>query len=216
VQKKYTQSPYHNSFEKICFDLSVSILGTILFTPLFFLISLLLKIANGGPVFFLQKRVGKDKKTFVLIKFRTMEVGSEKLQRRYGSLNEADGPVFKIFDDPRYTKLGKYLAHTGLDELPQLINVLKGEMSIVGPRPLPIYEADKLIRSHKIRELVKPGITSGWVVSGSHKLTFAQWMKLDKDYVKYANISTDLTILTKTILIMLRQILKQALLLLNF
>ena len=141
-----------------------------------------------------------------MIKFRTMKVGSEKLQNKYRSINEADGPVFKIYNDPRLTPIGKILSQTGLDEIPQLINVLKGDMSIVGPRPLPVEEAKKLTKTQKIRQLVNPGITSSWVVEGSHSLSFKKWMELDKDYVENANLTTDITISVKTFLIVFRQL----------
>jgi len=127
-----------------------------------------------------------------------MRVGAEQERVKYMHLNEAGGPVFKIRNDPRYTRFGKILARTGLDELPQLLNVLRGEMSLVGPRPLPVYEAKKLNRAQKVRELVKPGITSSWIVSGAHKLKFSQWMQLDAEYVENASLSKDLSILFKT------------------
>ena len=141
--------------------------------------------------------------------FRTMYVGAERDQEKYRHLNEADGPVFKIKDDPRFVGIGKFLARTGLDELPQLINVIKGEMSLVGPRPLPVNEAKKLTSAQKVRELIKPGMTSSWVVKGAHSLTFRKWMKLDRIYVENASFLTDLSILLKTGEIVLKQIPKQ-------
>ena len=111
-----------------------------------------------------------------------MVENAEALQKDLLRLNEMDGPVFKIRNDPRLTKFGKLLYQTGLDELPQLINVIKGEMSLVGPRPLPVYEARLLTKEQNLRLLVKPGITSLWIVNGYHKHTFNNWMKMDKDY----------------------------------
>jgi lipopolysaccharide/colanic/teichoic acid biosynthesis glycosyltransferase len=163
---------------------------------------------TGSPVFFIQTRVGKRGKLFKIIKFRTMVKNAEKLKSRYNNLNEADGPVFKIKNDPRFTRIGKMLSKIGLDELPQFINVIEGDMSIVGPRPLPVSEAKKLTREQRIRELVKPGITSSWVTSGSHKMPFKRWMKLDADYVKDATILTDISIIYKTTQIIFRSILK--------
>jgi len=138
-----------------------------------------------------------------------MKVGAENDQKKYAHLNEADGPVFKIRNDPRFVGIGKSLARTGLDELPQLINVIKGEMSLVGPRPLPVYEAKKLTNAQKARELVKPGMTSSWVISGAHSLSFAEWMKLDRIYVEKASLLGDLSILLKTSEIVFKQILNQ-------
>jgi lipopolysaccharide/colanic/teichoic acid biosynthesis glycosyltransferase len=132
-----------------------------------------------------------------------MIIGAEKLRSKYQFLNISDGPTFKIPNDPRYTKFGKYLAKSGLDELPQLINVLKGEMSFVGPRPLPTYEAIKLTKHQRVRELVLPGITSSWITNGAHRLKFKRWMQLDREYIENANLTTDLVIIFKTVMIIL-------------
>ena len=129
-----------------------------------------------------------------------MVSGAERLKWRYRHLNEADGSVFKIRNDPRFTKVGKFLAKTGLDELPQFINVLKGDMSLVGPRPLPVNEAKKLTKKQKARTLVRPGITSSWVVEGTHVLSFEKWMQLDREYIRRASIGKDIEILLKTAL----------------
>ena len=137
-----------------------------------------------------------------------MAPNASKAQNHYRNLNEADGPVFKIHNDPRFTGFGKILSKTGLDELPQLVNVLKGEMSMVGPRPLPVNEAKKLTKQQRIREMVKPGITSSWVTGGSHRMSFKKWMELDADYVKNATLLTDISIIGKTFLMVARSILK--------
>jgi lipopolysaccharide/colanic/teichoic acid biosynthesis glycosyltransferase len=200
-------STYHNSAIKIFFNFTLSICTLIILLPIFLLISLLIKSYNHGPILFRQKRVGINGKIFTIIKFRTMVVNAEKLKNKYRHLNISDGPAFKIPDDPRYTKFGKYLAMSGLDELPQLINVVKGEMSLVGPRPLPIYEAAKLTKSQKIRELVKPGITSTWIVQGAHNLEFREWMELDKKYVNSGSLKVDITVLLRTSVNIIKQIL---------
>ncbi len=114
-----------------------------------------------------------------MYKIRTMVHNAQKLQTKYYKLNEADGPVFKIYNDPRYTRFGKWLSHTGLDELPQLINIIKGEMAFVGPRPLPLDEAKKVPKKYEDRFRILPGITSSWVVKGAHKLKFDEWMQKD-------------------------------------
>ncbi len=129
-----------------------------------------------------------------------MRVGAKDQQQSLRHLNEADGPVFKIRDDPRFTKIGKFLARIGLDELPQLINVIKGEMSLVGPRPLPVAEAIKLNQSQKIRELINPGITSSWAIKGTHSMKFNEWMRLDKQHILKASLLSDINILFKTLL----------------
>lgn len=174
--------------------------------PLLGLFFLLVRFTSKGPFIFRQVRAGKDKKKFVMYKIRTMFNNAEKTKRKYLKLNEADGPVFKIRNDPRYTQFGKWLSHTGLDELPQLINVLKGEMSFVGPRPLPIEEAKRVAKKYQMRFSVLPGITSSWIVKGSHKLTFDQWMKLDIDYIKRKSIGYDIQLLVKTVIVIVRSI----------
>lgn len=200
-------APYHDSPTKRILDLGISLLGLFVFSPLILVISILIKLTSNGNVFFIQKRTGKRGKTFNIVKFRTMKEASERQQWRYKRQNEADGPVFKIWDDPRFTGFGRLLSRTGLDELPQLINVLKGNMSLVGPRPLPVSEANKLTITQRQRHLIKPGLTSLWVIRGAHSLSFAEWMKLDQVYVGKASFVTDLNILLKTASIILNSIL---------
>ena len=137
-------SNYNNSLSKRTMDIVVSIIVLVITAPISLVISLIIKLTSNGNVLFFQKRTGKNGKVFKIMKFRTMIIGAERFQKKYKASNESDGPVFKIANDPRFTKFGKLLSRTGLDELPQFINVLKGEMSIVGPRPLPIEEFKKL------------------------------------------------------------------------
>lgn len=186
---------------KNIFDLLLSIILIIFLFPLFIFIGFVILVFSGWPIFFVQDRVGINGKIFKIIKFRTMVVNAELMRIKYLNLNEASGSVFKIRNDPRYTKVGKILSHSGLDELPQLINVLKGEMSFVGPRPLPVYEYNSLKRIHKKRNLVKPGITSFGVICGSHRLDFDEWMKLDEKYIKEANLFVDIKIIIITMFI---------------
>jgi lipopolysaccharide/colanic/teichoic acid biosynthesis glycosyltransferase len=176
----------------------------VLFLPLFITIYVAMFLFAGRPVLFQQKRLGKSKKPFMVFKFRTMIVGAEKVQEKYKNLNEADGPVFKIHNDPRFTKFGKFLSRSGLDELPQLLNVLRGEMSLVGPRPLPVNEAKKVPKKYRKRFSVLPGITSPWVVLGSHKMSFREWMELDLDYVNNNSFLLDFHILISTTFLMIR------------
>src|SRR3989304_7203481 len=183
---------------KRIFDITIGLLAALLTFPLAALISLAILAFSGPPVIFGQKRWGKGKKAFAMYKFRTMVVGAEERKRGLMADNEADGPVFKIYNDPRYTKFGKVLAHTGLDELPQIVNVLKGEMSLVGPRPLPVSEAKKVPKKYQLRFSVLPGITSSWIVRGSHKMSFNNWMKLDLRYIEDFSITEDINILLST------------------
>jgi len=134
-----------------------------------------------------------------------MAQGAEKIQSKYLHLNEASGPVFKIRNDPRYTKIGKRLSRYGLDELPQLINIIKGDMSFVGPRPFPVEEANKIPKKYDKRFSVLPGITSSWVVSGGHKMTFDKWMELDLYDISHKSYVYNFTIILKTVLLLLRK-----------
>lgn len=160
--------------------------------PLVVAVSLLIVLLDGLPVVYRQRRVGLRGKPFTMYKFRTMVVGAEKLQPKLRWANEADGPVFKIRNDSRFTPLGKFLSHTGLDELPQLVNVLKGEMALIGPRPLPPSEVKRMAPWHRLRHAILPGIISPWVLSRYYHSSFDQWMKSDLEYVKSKSLLRDI------------------------
>ena len=145
-------------------------------------------------IFFRQKRIGKNGKPFVMYKFRTMRLGAEKEQLSLRKYNESDGPVFKIHNDPRFTVLGKFLAHTGLDELPQLYNVVRGDMALFGPRPLPVSEAAKLTPWQKKRHAIKPGILSPAILTGKYHEEFDAWMKSDIAYAKEKSVRRDVSL----------------------
>lgn len=186
-------SAFYQKYGKRIFDLLLSAIIIAFLWPIFLIIGLLIKIDSPGPVIFRQKRTGKNGKTFIMYKFRTMVKNAEELKERYQNLNEADGPVFKIRNDPRFTKVGKFLSHTGLDELPQLVNILKGDMSLVGPRPLPINEEAKIGLIYRtIRQSVHPGLISSWLLNGKHNVTFNHWMHLDQKDILSSNIKHDL------------------------
>jgi lipopolysaccharide/colanic/teichoic acid biosynthesis glycosyltransferase len=151
-------------------------------------------------VFFTQERVGLNKRRFRILKFRTMTDGSDQQQVSLEHLNEAEGPVFKIRNDPRVTPLGRFLRRFSIDELPQLINVLKGDMSLVGPRPLPIRDVNRIDHQwHKRRFSIKPGITCLWQVNGRSNIGFNDWVRMDLDYIDKWSLALDLLILVKTI-----------------
>ena len=178
--------------------------------PLLFILSVVYKLtAWREPFLFLQERTGKDNKPFTIYKIRTMRVGAESLQAKYRYVNERDGPVFKIQNDARFIPIGKVLSRTGLDEIPQLWNIVKGEMAFVGPRPLPMYETKKIEGIYSKRFSVLPGLTSLWVVRGAHQLNFREWMELDIWYVDHRSIQMDLKILLLTVLVLSQFILKQ-------
>jgi len=189
------------AFKRVC-DVVIAVLGMVLLAPLMGVISLAIKIDSPGPVLFRQTRVGRDGDEFVICKFRTMCVGAESMQETLASQNEASGPLFKMRDDPRRTRVGKVLRH-GLDELPQLWNVLKGEMSLVGPRPPVPAEVAQYESWHRKRLDVWPGITGLWQVSGRSDLTFDEMVLLDLYYSENWSPLLDLRILLKTLAVVL-------------
>jgi lipopolysaccharide/colanic/teichoic acid biosynthesis glycosyltransferase/ADP-glucose pyrophosphorylase len=187
-------------------DVVVSAAGIILLLPLLLLIAIAIKIDSHGPLFYIQKRCGLRGKLFNMIKFRTMVENAEDLQKELLVRNEVDGPLFKISDDPRVTKLGRILRKTSLDEIPQLFNVLKGEMSLVGPRPLIMDEMKFSQTWRDTRLKVKPGITGLWQIQGRSKAPFHDWIRYDISYVKNQSLWLDIKILFRT----LKAVLKMA------
>ena len=181
----------------------------ILLSPMLMILSLTIVIIDGWPFWYQQERVGYKRKVFKMWKYRTMVVNADKQKRIYQNLNEADGPVFKIKNDPRFTRLGKILSHSGLDELPQLFNVLLGEMSIVGPRPLPVDEAAKIPTKYKKRFEVKSGIISPWIFNGYHKLGFEKWMESDIEYVMSKNRMYDLRLAFNGAMALMKMIVRE-------
>jgi lipopolysaccharide/colanic/teichoic acid biosynthesis glycosyltransferase len=167
--------------------------------PLQVSIAVILLITQDSPVLFAQKRVGQRAKPFILYKFRTMKAGSEEGQSKLRRQNESDGPVFKMYNDPRFTAVGRLLSHTGLDELPQLWNVLRGEMALIGPRPLPIHEAKKLSPWMRVRHCVLPGIISPAILTGRYHESFAAWMRSDVVYAQRKNIKEDALLLMRSV-----------------
>lgn len=161
------------------------------------------------PIIYRQRRTGKNGKPFIMYKFRTMVVGAETMQKKMMRRNEADGPVFKMRNDPRFTRIGKFLSHTGLDELPQIINVLRGEMSIIGPRPLPVAEAAKLKPWQQKRHIVKPGIISPWILEGYHAKSFDEWMRSDIRYIKTKRAAGDVYLMARACFLLARLVGKE-------
>ena len=180
-------------------DIICSFLGLLVLSPLFIIIAIIIKTTSKGTVFFSQKRVGKNGKEFEMYKFRSMVVNAEELKEKLAAQNEMSGPMFKMKDDPRVTKVGKFIRKTSIDELPQLWNVLKGDMSLVGPRPsLPKEVAQFEDWMHKRLE-VKPGLTCYWQVSGRNNIDFEEWMKLDIKYVDERSTWIDIKLIFKTV-----------------
>lgn len=172
----------------------------LLLSPFLLLVGLLVRLTSRGPAIFRQERAGRNGRVFTLFKFRTMAQGAEKARAGMEALNEMDGPVFKVKDDPRVTGLGRFLRKASIDELPQLWNVVKGDMSLVGPRPLPLYEVEKFESWQRRRMSMRPGITCLWQVSGRSGVTsFSEWMRLDLEYVDQWSLALDAKILLRTI-----------------
>jgi exopolysaccharide biosynthesis polyprenyl glycosylphosphotransferase len=180
-------------------DLAGATAGLVVLAPVFLIVAILIKLDSNGPVLFAQERVGYQRRRFRALKFRSMIVEAESMQASLESLNEATGPVFKIENDPRVTAIGKWLRKSSIDELPQLVNVLKGEMSLVGPRPLPVRDVDRIdVRWHRRRFSVKPGITCLWQAN-RRVPAFDEWIKLDMEYIDTWSLTLDLKILVRTI-----------------
>ncbi|WP_072990427.1 sugar transferase [Clostridium cavendishii] len=185
-------------FIKRAFDVISALIGLITLSPILLIIAIAIKIDSKGPIIFAQERIGKNESKFKMYKFRSMVVNAEELKSKISSKNEMDGPMFKIKNDPRITKVGAFIRKTSLDELPQLINVIKGEMSIVGPRPSLAKEVEKFEPWMLRRLEVKPGLTCYWQVQGRNSISFVDWMKLDVKYVEDRNLIIDMVLILKT------------------
>jgi exopolysaccharide biosynthesis polyprenyl glycosylphosphotransferase len=186
-------------------DVIVSLALTVIMVPLFIIVAILIKSTSRGPILFKQQRVGYNGRLFTLYKFRTMVENAEKLKNVLMGLNEMDGPVFKIKNDPRVTKVGRFLRKTSMDELPQLINVLKGDMSLVGPRPPVPPEVAQYALPDRRRLSMKPGMTGIWQVSGRNNISFDKWMEMDRQYIDHWSLLLDLKILFRTVPVVFRR-----------
>ena len=188
---------------KHAFDVVASAFGLVLLAPLLLIASLAILVTMGRPVFYRQDRAGFRGRPFRMLKFRTMVVGAEQRQAELLAQNEMSGPVFKVTNDPRVTRLGAFLRRTSIDELPQLLNVVSGTMSLVGPRPLPVKEQQAIRGWHRRRLSMKPGITCLWQIGGRNDVDFEDWMRLDLDYVDRWSILLDLRVLLATLPVVL-------------
>lgn len=202
---EFKQKPLYDFFKRLG-DFFISLVFLIVFSWFYIIIAIIVAFYDGkGKPFFVQERVGKNGKRFRLIKFRTMCVDAEERKDSLRELNEADGPAFKIKDDPRITGIGRFLRKTNIDELPQLINILSGDMSFVGPRPPLPDEVGQYSESDRQRLLVKPGLTCYWQVSRDRNdIPFEQWMELDRKYICERSILLDIKLIFKTIFVVIR------------
>jgi exopolysaccharide biosynthesis polyprenyl glycosylphosphotransferase len=199
----FRSTPEHSwqAFVKEALDVVAAFILVLLLLPLFLVAVLLIKLSSPGPVLFRQQRSGLNGRPFTMLKFRSMVSDAEQRRHELEALNEMDGPVFKVTDDPRVTPIGRFLRRYSIDELPQLINVLRGEMSLVGPRPLPVDEVQRFDDfAHRRRLSVKPGMTCLWQVSGRNNVKdFKDWVRLDLEYIDNWSLWLDFKILVRTI-----------------
>ncbi len=202
---RYPQLDNHQRALKRALDVAVSVSGLLLLVPLFIVIAIAVRLDSPGPVLFRQKRVGADEKTFICFMFRSMRADAEGLQGSLEAMNEAEGAVFKMRRDPRVTRVGGFLRRWSIDELPQLFNVLKGEMSLVGPRPLPVRDFLRMEEEDKRRLGAVPGMTGYWQISGRSNLSFEDMVRLDLYYMENWSLSFDLKIILKTLGAILRR-----------
>ncbi|CAM2880057.1 sugar transferase [Clostridium sporogenes] len=201
------QTEYKNEYSKTIMyfvikkiiDLLGSIIGLILLSPILIITAIAIKLDSKGPVFFIQERVGKNEQTFDMYKFRSMVIDAEERLYKLKDKNEMSGPMFKMKDDPRITKIGRFIRKTSIDELPQLFNVLKGEMSLVGPRPNLPREVIKFTDYQKNKFLAKPGLTCYWQVMGRNNIDFEDWIELDIKYIRKRNTWEDIKLIFKTV-----------------
>lgn len=186
-------------------DRAIALVALIVLAPFFLLIALAIKLSSPGPVIFSQQRAGRHGRPFTMYKFRSMRTGAEMERDELVAYNQMSGPVFKIDKDPRVTKFGAWLRRTSVDEFPQLFNVLLGQMSLVGPRPLPIYEVNNFeLTAHRRRLSMKPGLTCLWQISGRNTVSdFNEWVKLDVQYIDNWSLGLDLSILLRTVPVVL-------------
>jgi exopolysaccharide biosynthesis polyprenyl glycosylphosphotransferase len=185
-------------------DVTAAGLGLLALSPMLAVVSILIKLTSPGPVLFVQWRIGRDDTPFRMFKFRTMQVGADRMKSELAHLNEATGPMFKIADDPRITRVGRFLRRFSIDEIPQLLNVLKGEMSLVGPRPLVPSEADAVIGRHRKRLELTPGLTGPWQVMGRTAVPFHEMVRLDYLFVSEWSLWNDVKLILRTLPVVLR------------
>lgn len=197
IYKKYKKSIIYEILKR-SLDIVVSLIALIILSPIFLVIAILIKLDSRGSIIFSQFRVGKNGRIFKMYKFRSMVENAEDILRELKNKNEMSGPMFKIKHDPRVTKIGRFIRKTSLDELPQLINVLKGDMSLVGPRPnLPI-EVKEFEKWMLDKLVIRPGLTCFWQIMGRNTIGFVEWMKLDVKYVQERNLFLDIILIIKT------------------
>ncbi len=193
------EKPVYDCIKRVL-DVILSGIGIVVLSPLMLVVAIAVR-SDGGPAFYSQNRVGKNGKIFRILKFRSMcmNADSPEMLAKLAAMNEMDGPAFKIKDDPRITKVGRFIRRTSIDELPQLFNIFMGDMTIVGPRPPLVSEVEQYTDYQKQRLQVKQGLTCYWQCSGRNHISFDEWVELDLKYIRERSLWTDLKILLRTI-----------------
>ena len=199
MKEIYAKKSIIYKFIKRTFDILSSGLALIILSPVFLITAIAIKLEDKGPVFYTAKRWGKDMKTFKMVKFRSMRVNADELLKHLLKDSEQTGHAFKIKDDPRITKVGKFIRKYSIDELPQLWNIFRGDMSVVGPRPIMTVNTEKISDYDKQRWIVKPGLTCYWQVSGRADVKWEEWIEMDLDYIERMNMAEDIKLIFKTI-----------------
>ncbi|ABK60595.1 sugar transferase [Clostridium novyi] len=202
IKSQFKKSTSYFVIKKII-DIVGSLCGIVILSPIMIITAIAIKLDSKGPVFFSQERVGKNGKIFKMYKFRSMIINAEEVLYKLKEKNEMSGPMFKMKDDPRVTRVGKFIRKTSIDELPQLINILKGEMSLVGPRPNLPSEVEQFSDYQRLKLLAKPGLTCYWQVSGRNNIDFEEWMELDIKYIKERSTWVDIKLIFKTVGVLL-------------
>lgn len=198
AKKKYVKSYSYYTIKRLI-DFIGALIGIICLSPVIIITMVAIKLDSPGPIFFSQKRVGKNGQKFNMYKFRSMVSNAEEVLESLKDKNEMSGPMFKMKNDPRVTKVGKFIRRTSIDELPQLFNVLKGEMSLVGPRPNLPREVAEFTEYQKMKLIAKPGLTCYWQVMGRSSIGFEEWVRLDIKYIEERSIWVDLKLIFKTV-----------------
>lgn len=198
VEQDYERSSTYYIVKRTM-DIIFSLIGIIISSPILLITAIIIKLDSEGPIIFAQDRVGQNGKLFKMYKFRSMIDDAEKLLYKLKDKNEMSGPMFKMKYDPRITKVGRFIRRTSIDELPQLINILRGEMSLVGPRPNLPQEVEKFNEIQKQKLLVKPGLTCYWQVMGRSNIGFEEWMRLDLKYIRERNTWIDIKLIFRTV-----------------
>ncbi len=199
----YAEKSLFYKAAKRLFDIMASSVALAVLSPVFLVTAAAILLEDGGPVLFVQPRAGKDMKAFSMYKFRSMYKGADKKFAEMMKKNEQSGHAFKIKDDPRITRVGRFIRKYSIDELPQLLNILKGDMSIVGPRPILTFQMEACNAYEKQRLLVKPGLTCYWQVSGRADIKWEEWVELDLKYIEDMGMLTDVKMILKTIPVVL-------------